>query len=63
MAQITVSFAHIDPYGRDYSEISKYFKEGYKPCSTWYEKMVKKLKYDKRKISISRSNGIRSVDA
>jgi len=46
-----VSFAHIDPYSRDYSEISKYFKEGYKPCSTWYEKMVKKLKYDKRKIN------------
>jgi len=46
-----VSFEHIDPYSRDYSEISKYFKEGYKPCSTWYEKMVKKLKYDKRKIN------------
>ena len=46
-----VSFEHIDPYVRDHTEISKYFKEGYKPCSTWYEKMVKKLKYDKRKIN------------
>ena len=46
-----VSFVHIDPYSRDYLEISKYFKEGYKPCSSWYEKMVKKLKYDKRKIN------------
>jgi len=46
-----VSFAHIDPYVRDHTEISKYFKEGYKPCSNWYEKMVKKLKYDKRKIN------------
>jgi hypothetical protein len=46
-----VSFAHIDPYERDYEEVSKYFKDGFKPCSTWYEKMVKKLKYDKRKIN------------
>jgi hypothetical protein len=24
---------------------------GYKPCSSWFEAMVKKLKYDKRKVS------------
>jgi hypothetical protein len=46
-----ISFAHLDPYERNYEEISNYFKDGYKPCSTWYEKMVKKLKYDKRKIN------------
>jgi hypothetical protein len=46
-----ISFAHIDPYKRDYDELDSYFKKGYKPCSTWYEKMVKKLKYDKRKIN------------
>jgi hypothetical protein len=46
-----VSFAHIDPYQRDYEELSMFFKQGYKPCSSWYEKMVKKLKYDKRKIN------------
>jgi hypothetical protein len=46
-----ISFAHIDPFKRDYDELSSYFKKGYKPCSTWYEKMVKKLKYDKRKIN------------
>ena len=46
-----ISFAHIDPYKRDYDELSSYLKKGYKPCSTWYEKMVKKLKYDKRKIN------------
>ena len=46
-----VSFEHIDPYHRDYDELTSYFKKGYKPCSSWYEKMVKKLKYDKRKIN------------
>jgi len=46
-----VSFAHVDPYQRDYNELSMFFKQGYKPCSSWYEKMVKKLKYDKRKIN------------
>jgi hypothetical protein len=25
--------------------------EGYKPCSSWFETMVKKLKYDRRKVS------------
>ena len=46
-----ISFAHIDPYERDYEELQLFFNQGYKPCSTWYEKMVKKLKYDKRKIN------------
>jgi hypothetical protein len=46
-----ISFAHIDPYQRDYQELQHFFNQGYKPCSTWYEKMVKKLKYDKRKIN------------
>jgi hypothetical protein len=46
-----ISFAHVDPFKRDYEELNHFFKQGYKPCSTWYEKMVKKLKYDKRKIN------------
>ena len=46
-----ISFSHIDPYSRDYKELQTYFDQGYQPCSTWYEKMVKKLKYDKRKIN------------
>ena len=46
-----ISFAHIDPYKRDYDELTLHLKNGYKPCSSWYEKMVKKLKYDKRKIN------------
>ena len=40
-----------NPYERDHSEVTKYIKEGYKPCSAWFEGMVKKLKYDKRKVA------------
>ena len=47
-----ISFEDTDPYDRDYDKIREYFSKGYKPCSTWYEKMVKKLKYDKRKIAL-----------
>ncbi len=32
---------------KNYDEIKEYFTKGYKPCSSWYEKMVKKLKYDR----------------
>lgn len=37
--------------GRDYEEVKELMNQGYKPCSTWFENMVKKLKYDKRKVS------------
>ena len=40
-----------NPYGRDYDEIFNYMEQGYRPCSSWFESMVKKLKYDKRKVS------------
>ena len=40
-----------NPYDRDYNEIFNYMEQGYKPCSSWFESMVKKLKYDKRKVS------------
>jgi intein/homing endonuclease len=40
-----------DPYNRDNQKVIDYIEEGYKPCSSWYEGMVKKLKYDKRKVS------------
>lgn len=36
---------------RDYDEVKELMSQGYKPCSTWFENMVKKLKYDKRKVS------------
>jgi len=40
-----------NPYERDHSITKKYIEEGYKPCSDWFEKMIKKLKYDKRKVA------------
>jgi len=36
---------------RNYEELKELMNQGYKPCSTWFEAMVKKLKYDKRKVS------------
>ena len=36
---------------RDFVEAKKIIEDGYKPCSDWFERMVKKLKYDKRKVS------------
>ena len=42
-----ISWENTDPFHRDYDELQLFFNQGYKPCSTWYEKMVKKLKYDK----------------
>lgn len=46
-----IDYSTIPPRQRDFSEIKDYLSKGYKPVSSWYEKMVKKLKYDKRKIS------------
>jgi hypothetical protein len=36
---------------RNYIELKTILDDGYKPCSSWFEGMVKKLKYDKRKVS------------
>jgi len=36
---------------RDFEVAKEFIKDGYKPCSDWFERMVKKLKYDKRKVS------------
>ena len=36
---------------RNYEELKLIMDSGYKPCSVWFEGMVKKLKYDKRKVS------------
>ena len=38
-------------YERDHSVVTEYIKQGYKPCSSWFEGMVKKLKYDRRKVA------------
>ena len=36
---------------RNFEEIKELISKGYKPTSAWFESMVKKLKYDKRKVS------------
>jgi hypothetical protein len=36
---------------RNYDDLKVIIDSGYKPCSSWFESMVKKLKYDKRKVS------------
>ena len=39
------------PYERDHGIVTDYIEKGYKPCSSWFEGMVKKLKYDRRKVA------------
>jgi len=36
---------------KNFNDIKELIKQGYKPSSSWYESMVKKLKYDKRKVN------------
>ena len=36
---------------KDAEAIKELINQGYKPTSSWYESMVKKLKYDKRKVN------------
>jgi len=47
----TIDFSGIDFKDRNYEEIKNKIADGYKPTSSWFEGMVKKLKFDKRKIS------------
>jgi hypothetical protein len=47
----TIDYSTIDPRLRDFEEIKQKLADGYKPTSSWFEGMVKKLKYDKRKVS------------
>jgi len=49
--EIKIDYSHKDPFDRDYTELISYIAQGYKPSSAWFESMVKKLKYDKRKVS------------
>ena len=46
-----ISWVDIPFENRDYVKLREIMDEGYKPCSSWFEGMVKKLKYDKRKVS------------
>ena len=49
--EITIDYSDVDPMKRDFDEIKKHFLDGYKPYSTWFEGMSKKLKFDRRKIA------------
>ena len=46
-----ISWADIEFKDRDFEKAKEIISQGYKPCSDWFERMVKKLKYDKRKVS------------
>lgn len=46
-----IDWATIPFEQRNYDELKKLMESGYKPTSDWFEKMAKKLKFDKRKIS------------
>jgi hypothetical protein len=51
-SEITLDYSDIKVGDRDFKEIKlKVENEGYKPYSSWFEAMAKKLKFDKRKIS------------
>jgi len=49
--EIILDYTSINPMKRDFNEITQKFEEGYKPYSSWFEKMSKKLKFDRRKIA------------
>jgi hypothetical protein len=46
-----ISWENLPFEERNYDELKLVMDSGYKPCSSWFEGMVKKLKYDKRKVS------------
>ena len=48
---VVIDLSMDNPYDRDHSIVTKYIEDGYKPCSAWFESMVKKLKYDRRKVA------------
>ena len=51
-SEIILDYSNIKVENRDFQEIKlKIENEGYKPYSSWFESMAKKLKFDKRKIS------------
>jgi hypothetical protein len=48
---VVVDLSIDNPYERDHSTTTDYISKGYKPCSAWFEGMVKKLKFDRRKVA------------
>jgi hypothetical protein len=49
--EVIVDLSMENPYERDHNIVTDYIEQGYKPCSAWFEGMVKKLKYDRRKVA------------
>jgi hypothetical protein len=47
----TIDLSVENPYERDHEIVKNYILDGYKPCSSWFEGMVKKLKFDRRKVA------------
>lgn len=50
-ADVVVDLSIDNPYERDHKITTDYISQGYKPCSAWFEGMVKKLKFDRRKVA------------
>ena len=50
-ADVVVDLSIDNPYDRDHKVTTDYIAQGYKPCSSWFEGMVKKLKFDRRKVA------------
>ena len=48
---VVVDLSIDNPYERDHTITTDYIAQGYKPCSAWFEGMVKKLKFDRRKVA------------
>ena len=46
-----LDYSDVNPFERNFAELVDLFKQGWKPSSSWFEAMVKKLKYDKRKVA------------
>lgn len=47
----SISYENVPQNQRNFDDFKKLMDEGYKPHSDWFEKMAKKLKFDRRKIS------------
>jgi len=50
-SEIIVDLTNVSPRDRDFALIHDYMSKGYRPYSSWFESMSKKLKFDRRKIS------------
>jgi len=47
----SVDYSSVPFKERNFEDIKALINQGYKPTSSWYESMVKKLKYDRRKVN------------